>query len=37
MEFLRFYRPEMKYEVLRLDDLGPFLVEFKEWLRELSK
>ncbi len=36
VEFLRFYRPRMKYEVLRLNDFGPFLMEFKEWLRQLS-
>lgn len=35
--FLRFYRSKMKYEVLRLNDFGPFLMEFKEWLRQLSK
>lgn len=35
--FLRFYQSKMKYEVLRLNDLGPFLMEFKEWLRQLSK
>ncbi len=35
--FLRFYQSKMKYEVLRLSDFGPFLIEFKEWLRHLSK
>jgi predicted ATP-grasp superfamily ATP-dependent carboligase len=37
MEFLRFYRPGMKYEIFKLNDLGPFLMEFKEWLRQLRK
>lgn len=37
VEFLRFYRPDMKYEILRLDDFGPFLMEFKEWFRQLGK
>jgi predicted ATP-grasp superfamily ATP-dependent carboligase len=31
LEFLRFYRPGMK------NDPGPFLMEFKEWLRQLRK
>jgi predicted ATP-grasp superfamily ATP-dependent carboligase len=37
LEFLRFYRPGMKYEILRLNDPGPFLMECKEWLRQLRK
>jgi hypothetical protein len=37
LEFLRFYRPGMKYEILRSNDPGPFLMEFKEWLRQLRK
>jgi predicted ATP-grasp superfamily ATP-dependent carboligase len=37
LEFLRFYRPGMKYEILKLKDPGPFLMEVKEWLRQLRK
>jgi predicted ATP-grasp superfamily ATP-dependent carboligase len=37
IEFLMFYRPKMKYEILKLNDFGPFLMEFKEWLRQLKK
>ncbi|HBC46545.1 MAG TPA: carboxylate--amine ligase [candidate division Zixibacteria bacterium] len=35
--FLKFYQPKMKYEVLRFDDIRPFLFELKEWLKQLTK
>lgn len=37
IEFFKFYRAGMKYEILRSDDIGPFLMEFKEWVRHLGK
>jgi predicted ATP-grasp superfamily ATP-dependent carboligase len=36
-EFLKFYQPKMKYEVLRFGDIKPFLFEFKEWLSQLGR
>jgi len=34
-EFMKFYKPNMKYEVLRLSDPKPFYHEFSLWLKEL--
>lgn len=36
-EFLKFYKPGMKYEVLRLDDISPFCHELNLWLKNLRK
>lgn len=36
-EFLKFYQTGTKYEVLRLNDPGPFVQEFREWLRQLRR
>jgi predicted ATP-grasp superfamily ATP-dependent carboligase len=36
-EFMKFYKPNMKYEVLRLRDIRPFMHELIEWFRNLTK
>jgi predicted ATP-grasp superfamily ATP-dependent carboligase len=34
-EFMKFYKSNMKYEVFRLSDPGPFFHEFAVWLKDL--
>jgi predicted ATP-grasp superfamily ATP-dependent carboligase len=36
-EFCKFYKSNMKYEVLRLSDIRPFINEMGEWLKNLAK
>jgi predicted ATP-grasp superfamily ATP-dependent carboligase len=35
-EFCKFYKPKMKYEVLRTSDVRPFMHEIAEWFRNLA-
>jgi predicted ATP-grasp superfamily ATP-dependent carboligase len=36
-EFLKFYKPQMRYEVIRSEDIHPFYHELKLWFNNLGK
>ena len=36
-EFCKFYKPNMKYEVLRLSDIRPFINEIGVWFKNMAK
>jgi predicted ATP-grasp superfamily ATP-dependent carboligase len=36
-EFMKFYQAKMKYEILRSDDIKPFVFEFGQWLKDLFR
>jgi hypothetical protein len=36
-EFMKFYKPRMKYDVLRIRDIRPFSHELALWFKNLTK
>lgn len=37
VDFLKFYQPGMRNEILKLSDPGPFLRELREWIHHLAR